>query len=303
MKILTVDDINILAKNTPEKFVFECEEKFKNMVYDIVNIINERNIKYVFLCGPSSSGKTTFSSLLIKNLKGKKHFDISLDDYYKTKEDMPRRKNNDYNFETINSLRVEDFKRDMEALKAGKEVYLPRVDFQTGKWVEHHEKVKIKEETVVLIEGLHALNKKITNIFKDEKILKIFIWPTPFIERKGKLLSHIDLRFIRRAVRDENYRNSGILNSFRMWQDVRLGEKQFMKKYKNNADIIENTFLNYEPCILKKPALKMLYQVEKGSIYYLRAKRLINILEGFYEIDINLVDENSLLNEFIKKED
>lgn len=301
MKILTVDDINILAKNTPEKFVKECEEKFKNMVYDIVNIVSEKNIKYVFLCGPSSSGKTTFSSLLLKNLKGKNNFDISLDDYYKTKKDMPRRKNNDYNFETINSLRVDDLKKDLKALKEGEEIYLPRVDFETGKWVKHHEKVQLKEDSVVLIEGLHALNKKVTGIFKDEKTLKIFICPTPFIERKGKFISSVDLRFIRRAVRDENYRNSGIFNSFRMWQDVRLGEKQFMKTYKNNADIVENTFLNYEPCILKKPALKMLYQVEKESIYYLRAKRLANILEGFYDIDINLVDENSLLNEFIKK--
>lgn len=299
MSVLTIAKINKMAKD-PEKFVSACEEKFLKTTENIVKIINENKIKYVFLCGPSSSGKTTFSSMLIKSLKGKKHFDISLDDYYKEFNVMPLRKNGNYNFETINSLRVDDIKNDFKLLKEGKEIYLPLVDFQTGKRVENNEKVKVDKDTVVLIEGLHALNKKITDIFKGENTLKIFICPEPKIERNGKFLSPYDLRFIRRAVRDENFRNSDIFNSFKMWKDVRLGEKQFMTSYRKNADIAENTFLDYELCVLKKPALKMLYTVGKDSEYYLRAKRLINILENVLDIDDKYVGKNSLLKEFIK---
>ena len=299
MSVLTIAEINKMAKE-PETFVSACEEKFLKTTENIVKIINEQKIKYVFLCGPSSSGKTTFSSMLVKRLEGKEHFDISLDDYYKELSVMPLRKNGNYNFETINSLRVNDFKKDFKLLKEGKEIYLPMVDFKTGKRVEDNEKVKAGKDTVVLIEGLHALNKKVTDIFSGEKTLKIFICPEPKIERNGKLLSPYDLRFIRRAVRDENFRNSDIFNSFKMWQDVRLGEKQFMGSYKKNADIVENTFLNYELCVLKKPALKMLYTVGKDSKYYLKAKRLIGILENFLDIDKKYVGKNSLLKEFIK---
>lgn len=299
MSVLTIAKINNMAKD-PEKFVSACEEKFLKTTENIVKIINENKIKYVFLSGPSSSGKTTFSSMLIKSLKGKKHFDISLDDYYKEFNVMPLRKNGDYNFETINSLRLDDLKNDFKLLKEGKEIYLPLVDFQTGKRVEDNEKVKVDKDTVVLIEGLHALNKKITDIFKGENTLKIFICPEPKIERNGKFLSPYDLRFIRRAVRDENFRNSDIFNSFKMWKDVRLGEKQFMASYRKNADVVENTFLDYELCVLKKPALKMLYTVGKDSEYYLRAKRLTNILENISDIDVKYVSKNSLLKEFIK---
>ncbi len=299
MSILTIDRINEMAKE-PEKFVSACEEKFLRTTENIVKIINEKKIRYVFLCGPSSSGKTTFSNMLVKSFKGKEHFDISLDDYYKELNVMPLKKNGNYNFETINSLRVDDLKSDFKLLIEGKEIYLPLVDFQTGKRVENNEKVRVGKDTVVLIEGLHALNKKITDVFKGENTLKIFICPEPKIERGGKFLSPYDLRFIRRAVRDENFRNSDIFNSFKMWQDVRMGEKQFMGSYKENADIIENTFLNYEPCVLKKHALRMLYTVGKDSEYYLRAKRLINILECFLDIDDKYVGKNSLLKEFIK---
>lgn len=301
MSILTVDYINQNAKDNLESFINKSEEKFKKTVDKIARRIKEEKIKYVFLCGPTSSGKTTFSSLLIKDINLEGSFCISLDDYYKSIENMPLWKNNHPNYETINSLRLDAIKRDFNLLKEGKEVKLPLLDFETGRWVENNRNVKIEDNNIVLIEGLHALNKKITGIFKGEKILKIFICPTPHIEHKGKKLSNIDLRFIRRLVRDENYRNSDVLNSFLLWDYVRAGERQFMKGYKLNADIVENTYLDYETCVLKSQALKMLYTVNKDNKYYLRARRLINLLECFLNIDTKNVGKDSLLNEFIKK--
>lgn len=302
MSILTVADINLQAENNPYEFAQKCECGFQTTVKKIAEKIEKEKIKYIFLSGPTSSGKTTFSGLLLRYLSGDNHFDISLDDYYKSLEEMPQRKNNDYNFETINSLRTDAFKKDMEILKSGGEIFLPLVDFETGKRVTEHEKVKMSESSVVLIEGLHAFNKRITDVFKNEKTIKIFICPEPCIEKNGRIISKTDLRFIRRAVRDQNYRQSDIFNSFRMWGDVRAGEKQFVAKYKTKAEITVNTFLDYEPCILKNPALEMLYRVEKHSPYYLRAKRLINIMESFSGMDNKCVSVNSLLNEFIKKD-
>ena len=302
MNGLTVDRINNKAKENPQEFIFESEKNFEKMIEDITEKIKNENIRFVFLSGPSSSGKTTFSSKLVKKLAGTEHFDISLDDYYKRKDEMPLWKDSTLNFETINSLRLDVMKRDFKLLMEGKEVYLPLVDFKLDKLIEHNKKVKLKENTVVLIEGLHAVNKKITGIFEGEKTLKIFICPFPvIINKKGKAFSYADLRFIRRAVRDENYRNSDILNSFRLWDYVRKGEKQFMTTYKKNADVIGNTYLEYETCVLKKPALKMLLAVPEDNKYIRRAKRLINMLNEFEDIDVGLVDKDSLLNEFIKR--
>ena len=159
------------------------------------------------MSGPSSSGKTTFSKKFAHYIGEYKHIDISLDDYYKEFTDMPLKRNGEYNFESVNSLRLDSIREDFKKLINGEEVSIPLVDFETGKRVEDNEKIKLDDETLVVIEGLHALNKKILNIFKGEKILKIFICPVPqVIINEGKL-SKYDLRFTRRLVRDNNYRN------------------------------------------------------------------------------------------------
>lgn len=302
MKTLTIEEINARAKSDPEVFMHECEIDFNKKIENIAEYIKEKDIRYVFLCGPSSSGKTTFSRLFAFYLRGKHHIDISLDDYYKTFDIMPKKKNGQYNFETVNSLRLNDIKEDFKLLKEGKEVAVPLVDFQTGLRIEENEKIKIKKNSVVVIEGLHALNSRILDIFKGEKILKIYICPVPEVKRKGKPVSIYDFRFIRRAVRDFNFRNSDIENSLRMWKDVRDGEKIYMPNYKKNADITVNTYLQYEPCIFKKPAIELLSGVSKDSEHYLKVKRLMNLLDLFEPIDSRYISENSLLNEFIKKD-
>ena len=300
MKSITVDKINSMAENKPCEFIEKCENEFYKKIDRIAEKILKEEIKYIFLTGPSSSGKTTFSSILLKRLSSKKTFDISLDNYYKLKKEMPRRKNNDYNFETIKSLKVDDMKKDFLMLKNGEEVLIPIIDFASDDRKEKREKVQVTDNTVVLIEGIHALNSKITNLFKDEKILKIFIMPEPVIKVGESYISKYDLRFVRRMVRDYYYRYSDVFNSFKLWKYVRLGEVQFMANYKKRADIIENTYLDYETCVLKKHALKQLYKVGKDSIHYIKARRIINFLEKFSDLDDALVPKNSLLKEFIK---
>lgn len=302
LKKITIDEINKKVKNNPEKFIKECEEKFSKNVLKAVDYIKKNGIKYVFVSGPTSSGKTTFSKHFADYISDFDHIDISLDDYYNTLDKMPLKKNKEYNFESVNSLKLDILKRDFIKLKNGEEVYIPLVDFQTGKRVENNEKIKLNDNSIVVIEGLHALNKKILDIFEGEKIFRIFLCPEPEILRNNNPLSSYDLRFIRRMVRDNNYRNSDALNSLKMWKNVREGEKMYMSSYRKNADVVINTFLDYEPCILRKEALSLIDTVKEDSGYYNKAKRLKNILLDFCEADYKSVPETSLLNEFIKKD-
>lgn len=302
MDILKITKINEEMTNNPYEYIKKCEEKFVYKVKKAVNYIEEKNIKYVFISGPSSSGKTTFSKGIVHYLKSKKLITISLDDYYKTLNDMPKKKDGDYNFESVYSLRLKDMEEDFKKLISGEDVYIPLVDFETGKRVEDHSSLRADDDTIVVIEGLHALNEKILSMFKDEKIFKIFIRPEPKVECKdGNLISIYDVRFVRRMVRDNNYRNSDARNSLRMWQSVRDGEKIYMDKYRKTADVRINTFLNYEPCILKNDAIELLSEVKEGETHYIKARRIINNLSEFISFPKDSVPENSLLNEFIKK--
>ena len=298
---LKIEKINEMALKCPQKFVEECENKFNSEIKKTVDYIIKNDIKYIFVSGPSSSGKTTFSKKFAHYIGKYKHIDISLDDYYKEFSVMPLKRNGEYNFESVNTLRLDIIRKDFKKLINGEEVSLPLVDFETGKRVEDNEKIRLDNETLVVIEGLHALNKKILSIFKEEKIFKIFICPVPDVTINNSKLSRYDLRFTRRMVRDNNYRNSDAKNSLKMWKTVRDGEKIYMDGYRKNADKVINTFLPYEPCILKKEALPLLESVNNESKYFNKALRLKRIFEKFETIDYNYVPENSLLNEFIKK--
>ena len=302
MNTFNVKELNQRAQENPQELIRGCEEDFSQRIKDIARQIQQDKVKYVFISGPTSSGKTTFSKKFADYLKDSHHLDISLDDYYKPLEKMPLKKNGEYNFESIFSLNLDFMYESFRLLKEGKEVYLPLVDFMTQKRIENHEKVKRREESVVVIEGLHALNSKITGIFEGERILKVFIMPDPTIQEEDKTFSRFDFRFIRRMVRDFNFRNAEVERSLKMWLDVRSGEKVYMDQYRKNADVCMNTFLAYEPCILKRPALELLSQVPGESEFGRKVARLQNLMERFVEIPLSHLPEASLLNEFVKRD-
>lgn len=301
LKIIDVLNINCALRQNKKEYIEKCENEFDNAVREIAEHIKKNGIKYVFVSGPSSSGKTTFSKRFARYLEGITHYDISLDDYYKKLDVMPLKKNGEYNFESVYSLKTDKIKRDFEKLRLGEEVSLPLLDFETGKRIENNEKIKMDENSIAVIEGLHALNSKITGIFKNEKIYRIFLCPDAEVKCDKTILNRYDLRFIRRMVRDNNYRNSGIENSLRMWKTVRDGEKIYMKGYRAKADVSLNTFLDYEISVLKKEALPLLYEIKKENPYYRKCQKYIKVLEKTEDTPHSYVPQYSLLNEFIKK--
>ena len=288
---ISAEEINKLAKN-PAKFIAECEASFDKKISDIKDYIRKNNKEYIFISGPTSSGKTTFTKKLSQGFPGS--LIISLDDYYKTLENMPRRKDGRYNFESVNSIDLETIKKDFKKLIKGEEIFLPGLDFQTKKRSLSETGVKKEKDTLVIIEGLHALNPKIFEGF--ENSLKIFISPMTELQYNGKKANPYDLRFIRRLVRDRFFRDAKAEINIKMWPDVRAGEKIYMKKYRENADFLCDTFIPYELCVLKPWLIWGLSHLEKTP----RISRLLSIVSEIEEISSDKIPETSLLKEFIK---
>ena len=290
---LTVEKINIMAR-TPEKFISLGEKEFDGKISGITAYAKKNKVRFIFLSGPTSSGKTTFTKKMAE-LFGGDVLVLSLDDYYKQNCFIPKNKDGSYNYETVNAINTKRFAEDIRKLTAGEETALPMLDFETGERLENNRSAKLKETTAVIIEGLHALNPRIYGIC-DGRCLKIFISPMRRVYNGKKIISSYDIRFIRRMVRDNFFRNAGIEITLAMWQSVRAGEKIYMEKYKQNADFLIDTFMPYELCAMKDIALAQLRTVEKSR----KISRLINILDSFESIDTSLIPGSSILNEFIK---
>lgn len=278
----------------PASFIEECEREFDSKIEAIAEYCKKKEIRYIFLSGPTSSGKTTFTKKLGEMLS-ENTLTISLDDYYKEYENIPSSKNGKPNFETVHALKLKQFREDFKKLMNGEEIPVPMVDFAKKRVVKENRRVKLMKSEKVIVEGLHALNPAIFGIC-DEPCLKIFISPMSDVYIKGKQISNYDIRFIRRAVRDNFFRNAGLDISLELWKSVRAGEKVYMKKYRENADFLVDTFVPYEICALKAEAEK-LFDVKKPSV---KIKRLKNIVAAFGTVELKYIPENSILKEFLK---
>lgn len=291
LNTISAEEINERAKR-PENFISACEETFDKKIYDIKKYIKAKGIRFVLISGPSASGKTTFTKKLKDDEKDV--ITISLDDYFKTFENMPKKKNGEMNFESVNSIDLKALKKDFEALINGKDVYLPYLDFNDMSRSFKKESVHLNENTLVIIEGLHALNPKVYKTLGDG--LKIFISPMAELTYRGKTASLYDIRFIRRVVRDSFFRNARADINIKMWPQVRAGEKIYTKKYKSNADFIIDTFIPYEICVLKPFIEELLAEVNETP----KTKRILSLVSAFSYIDKNLIPESSIMREFIK---
>lgn len=278
----------------PEVFVDECEKRFDSKIESLAEYCKKKEIRFIFLSGPSSSGKTTFTKKMAEML-GENTLCLSLDDYYKEYADIPLSKNGKPNYETVSALQVSRFRADFERLVKGEEISVPMVDFARKQVIKENRRVTLKKGDSVIIEGLHALNSKFFGACK-EKCLKIFICPMSEVSIKGRAISNYDIRFIRRAVRDNFFRSADIDLSLELWKSVRAGEKVYMGKYRKNADFLVDTFVPYELCALKDEAEKLFEKAEQT----LKIKRLRNIVSSFGRIDLKLIPENSILREFLK---
>ena len=259
------------------------------------------NIRLICIAGPSSSGKTTFSNRLRIELmsRGITPLRISLDMYYKDRDDIPLDEFGQKDFEHINALDVELFNEHMSALIDGEEVELPNYQFEKGR-AEHGFKTKIGPNTPIIIEGIHALNDQLSYAIPKHQKFKIFIAPQFQINIDyHNPISYTDIRLLRRIVRDKKYRGASAERTLDMWPSVRRGEFKWIYPYQEGCNYVYNSALTYELCVLKKYALPALQEVKPDSPYYVTANRLIKFLKYFKDMDDKWVPCNSLLREFI----
>jgi uridine kinase len=289
--------------NTVVDFVNMCETKHNDMLSELGLIIknNIDDIRLIAIAGPSSSGKTTFSHRLRIELmaRGIKPFKISMDDYYLNREQAPIDEYGQPDLEHVDALDVELFNKHLLALIQGKEVELPVFDFKLGRRVKGH-KITVAPHEPIIIEGIHALNEKLTHSIPKHQKFKIYISPSTQINIDNhNPINATDLRMLRRIVRDAKYRKTTPINTLAMWSSVRRGEFKWIYPFQEESDFVFNSELTYELGVMKKYALPVLESIERTSEYFIAANRLIKFLKYFIDIDDKYVPSNSLLREFI----
>ena len=279
------------------------EALHEKKIAQISDMINEKKeIKAVFVAGPSSSGKTTFANRLAIQLKvnGLNPISISLDNYFVNREDTPKDENGEYDFESIKSIDVKFFKNQMKELFEGKEVEIPIFNFLTGYREKSGSKVKMPKNGILIIEGIHGLNPILTSSLDENNIFKIYISALTQLNLDNhNRISTADVRRVRRIVRDSLSRGKNAEETLLMWPSIKKGEEKNIFVYQEEADVMFNSTLVYELCVLKKKALEELDKVGADSSVYDEVKRLKAFLGFFDEIDKGLVPENSILREFI----
>lgn len=258
--------------------------------------------KFVMIAGPSSSGKTTFSHRLSIQLmaQGLHPHPIALDDYYVNREDTPKDENGKYNFECLEALDIELFNRDMSALLAGERIELPAYNFRTGLREYKGNYKQLGKNDILVIEGIHGLNDKLSYSLPKSSKLKIYISAlTQLNIDEHNNLPTTDGRIIRRIVRDARTRNITAKQTIAMWDSVRRGEEQYIFPFQEEADVMFNSALIYELAVLKQYAEPLLFEIDKNCPEYVEAKRLLKFLDYFLPVPSEEIGRNSILREFI----
>lgn len=265
-------------------------------------IANSRGKKFIMIAGPSSSGKTTFSHRLSIQLaaKGLKPHPFPLDDYYLNREQAPVDENGELDLEALEALDIELFNHDMNELLQGKRVELPVFNFKTGKREYKGKFMQLGPEDVLVIEGIHGLNDKLSYSLPAESKFKIYISAlTQLNIDEHNCLPTTDGRLIRRIVRDARTRGTSARETIAMWSSVRRGEERNIFPFQDSADVMFNSALIYELAVLKVYAEPLLFAIEKDCPEYLEAKRLLKFLDYFLPMPSEGINQNSILREFI----
>ena len=263
---------------------------------------NGNRVKLVLIAGPSSSGKTTFSKRLSIQLmtNGLKPYPISLDNYFVDREDTPLDENGNYDYESLYALDLELFNRQLQALLRGEEVELPRFNFSLGKKEYKGDKLKIKDNTILILEGIHALNPELTPHIPAERKFKIYVSALTTISLDDhNWIPTTDNRLLRRIIRDFNYRGYSARETISRWPSVRAGEDKWIFPYQENADVMFNSALLFEFAVLRLHAEPILMGVPRNCPEYCEAYRLLKFIKYFVPVQDKEIPPTSLLREFL----
>lgn len=304
MGIRTVGELNdVIASGRMQDMILVQESYMEQKIGDIAETIaSDRRKKFVLIAGPSSSGKTTFSHRLSIQMTahGLKPHPISLDDFYCNREETPLDENGEFDFECLEALDIPLFNQCMTDLLAGKEVTLPVFNFKTGHREYRQKPLKMGPDDVLVIEGIHGLNEKLSYELPKENKYKIYISAlTQLNIDDHNNLSTADGRLIRRMVRDARTRNTTARETLARWHSVRRGEEKNIFPYQEEADIMFNSALIYELSVLKLYAEPLLFSIDNTCPEYPEAKRLLKFLDYFLPVPGENIGHNSILREFI----
>lgn len=302
-----ISDINEMASLSPERLISLSEEFFQSQVRRAAQTVCANSEKRVImLAGPSSSGKTTTAALLSEELEknGRAAKVISLDDFYLNQDKKLYFEDGTPDFETVESLDIEEIIRCLSDITEKGEAFLPRFSFVRQRREEERFHLTLGKDELVIIEGLHALNPVITDSLDREKLSKLYVSVSSRVMSGGSVfLSKRDIRFVRRMVRDYLFRNSKVDYTFYLWNGVRMGEDRYLFPFSSLADLKINSFHSYEMCVLKTLALPLLAHIEQKSPYYERAEELCEKISQFVAIEKDKIPQSSLLREFVGQEE
>jgi len=306
-KVLGVNTVYKLNKAIEEnriKDVIMLDEALHEKKIALIadEISRRKNTKIVLIAGPSSSGKTTFAQRLGIQLKinGLKPVTISVDNYFVERKDTPKDKDGNYDFESIEAIDINLFNDHLTKLLNGEEIEMPEFDFHVGTKRYKGKKMRLEEDQILVIEGIHCLNDRLTAKIPKENKFKIYISALTVLNMDYfNRISTTDNRLVRRIVRDYKFRGYSAIHTLKSWASVNRGEEQNIFPFQEEADAMFNTSLIYELAVLKDIALSLLEEITNKSPEYAEAQRLKNMLKYFEAIPEKYVPTNSLLKEFI----
>ena len=305
LELSTVGELNnLISKGNLSEMILVQEAIQEKQIGDIAGMIAaDPSKRIIMIAGPSSSGKTTFSHRLSVQLRahGLKPHPIACDNYFVERENTPKDKDGKYNFECLGALDLELFNDHMNRLLAGETVEIPEFNFVTGKKEYKGKQIlTLEEDDVLVIEGIHCLNDKMSYGLPAESKFKIYISALAMLNiDEHNRIPTTDGRLIRRMIRDARTRGCSAVNTIGMWESVRRGEEENIFPYQDSADVVFNSALIYELAVLKQYAEPLLFGIDREAPEYMEAKRLLKFLDYFVGVDSNLIPNNSILREFI----
>ena len=301
----TVDDLNKLVRQHRENELIQVSEALHEKKYaQIADMVDQRRdrVRMVLLAGPSSSGKTTSCRRLAVQLSvlGFDVKQLSLDDYFLPREQTPRQPNGDYDFEAVEALNIPLLNEQLQQMFDGREVKIPTYNFKTGEPHYSGKTIQLKKDSILVVEGIHALNPKLTADIDDELKFKVYVSAlTQIALDRQNIIRSNDNRLIRRIVRDNNFRGYSAYATLQRWPSVRFGEEKHIFPYQENADIMFNSALLYELGILRPFAEPLLKMVPQSAEEYAEAIRLLSMLELIEPIRTTYIPPTSILREFL----
>ena len=301
----TVAKLNRIIKEDHAGVIIQVAEALhEKKIAAIADEITDKgkDVHLVLIAGPSSSGKTTFAQRLSIQLvvNGLRPVPISMDDYYKERLNTPRKADGSYDFESVEAIDLELFNDHLKRLLAGETVKIPKYNFRTGLREYRGRELTLSDNSVLIVEGIHGLNERISAVVPARNKLKVYISAlTPMSLDDYNRIQTTDMRLLRRLVRDSQFRSHDALMTLKLWDDVRRGEEKYIFPFQEEADIIFNTTLVYEFAVLKKYAEPLLQGVPETEAVYTNAQRLLGLLSHVIPLDKELIPKNSILREFV----